>query len=48
VLDEAKVLLMPAEVFGREHGFRITFAREPSTLRAGLARVDESLRAVPA
>lgn len=44
VLDEAKVLLMPAEVFGREHGFRITFAREPETLRAGLERIDRVLR----
>lgn len=43
VLDEAKVLLMPAEVFGREHGFRITFAREPDTLRAGLDRIDRVL-----
>ncbi|MFI6149095.1 aminotransferase class I/II-fold pyridoxal phosphate-dependent enzyme [Streptomyces sp. NPDC051109] len=39
VLDEARVLLMPAEVFGARRGVRITFAREEDVLTEGLARI---------
>ncbi|MFF5802108.1 aminotransferase class I/II-fold pyridoxal phosphate-dependent enzyme [Streptomyces sp. NPDC012746] len=39
VLAETRVLLMPAEVFGAEHGLRITFAREEPVLREGLERI---------
>ncbi|MCQ4081117.1 pyridoxal phosphate-dependent aminotransferase [Streptomyces sp. RB6PN25] len=41
----ARVLLMPAEVFGTERGLRITFAREESVLREGLRRIDAVLAA---
>ncbi|MDJ0380135.1 aminotransferase class I/II-fold pyridoxal phosphate-dependent enzyme [Streptomyces sp. G-G2] len=39
VLDQTRVLLMPAEVFGAERGLRITFAREEDVLKEGLARI---------
>ncbi|MGE7386065.1 aminotransferase class I/II-fold pyridoxal phosphate-dependent enzyme [Streptomyces sp. NPDC004126] len=52
VLEQARVLLMPAEVFGAERGLRITFAREEDVLREGLARIgtlldDRRLRSEP-
>lgn len=39
VLADARVLLMPAEVFGARNGLRITFARSVPTLREGLDRI---------
>lgn len=37
LLDEHRVLVMPAEVFGAEHGLRVTFARPAEVVAAGLA-----------
>jgi aspartate/methionine/tyrosine aminotransferase len=38
-LEEARVLVMPAEVFAAEAGLRVTFARPPEMLRDGLRRL---------
>jgi aspartate/methionine/tyrosine aminotransferase len=46
VLD-AGVLVMPAETVGARDGFRLSFAREPDVLAAGLARIEAVLRATP-
>lgn len=43
LLEEQRVLVMPAEVFGAEHGIRITHARRPEVLDEGLARLEELL-----
>ncbi|MDT0455675.1 pyridoxal phosphate-dependent aminotransferase [Streptomyces sp. DSM 41527] len=47
VLRRERVLLMPAEVFGTEHGLRLTFAREPDVLAEGLRRIDAVLAGHP-
>ncbi|MBC8724650.1 pyridoxal phosphate-dependent aminotransferase [Paraburkholderia sp. 31.1] len=39
VLIDTRVLTMPAEVFDRERGMRLTFAREAGELREGLRRI---------
>lgn len=39
VLDQTRVLLMPAEVFGEKKGIRITFARDIAQLRQGLSLI---------
>lgn len=38
LLKECRVVVMPAEVFGAEHGFRLTYARPRAVLEAGLDR----------
>jgi aspartate/methionine/tyrosine aminotransferase len=43
LLAEQRVLVMPAEVFGAEHGLRLTYARPLDTLSEGLARIEELL-----
>ncbi|MEV5945397.1 aminotransferase class I/II-fold pyridoxal phosphate-dependent enzyme [Streptomyces sp. NPDC051993] len=43
VLDRARVLLMPAEVFGAERGLRISVACEETVLREGLERISALL-----
>lgn len=47
VLQTSRVLLMPAEVFGEKMGLRVTFAREPEQLKAGLAGVACCFEDVP-
>lgn len=48
VLNNAGVLLMPAELFGAKNGFRITFAREKQQFLEGLSRIDEILTGIEA
>ncbi|MFF7725821.1 pyridoxal phosphate-dependent aminotransferase [Streptomyces sp. NPDC008001] len=47
VLHRQGVLLMPAEVFGAEHGIRLTFARDPDVLAEGLRRIETVLAGRP-
>ncbi|MFI6444917.1 pyridoxal phosphate-dependent aminotransferase [Kitasatospora sp. NPDC050543] len=44
LLAEHRVLVMPAEVFGAEHGVRLTYARPQDVLAEGLARFGQLLR----
>lgn len=44
LLEEYKVLLMPAEVFGSNHAFRISFGRPEALLNEGLSRIDQFLQ----
>jgi aspartate/methionine/tyrosine aminotransferase len=39
LLDEQKLLVMCAEVFGTTKGIRVTYARDPDILKAGLNRI---------
>ena len=43
LLDEYKVLLMPAEVFGSKHAIRISFGRPEAILKEGLNRIGKLL-----
>jgi len=43
LLDEYRVLIMPAEVFASEHGFRLTYARPTDVLSSGLDRLSTLL-----
>ena len=44
LLDEYKVLLMPAEVFGSSNAFRISFGRPEGILKEGLNRIAKLLK----
>lgn len=44
LLNEYKVLLMPAEVFGSQHALRISFGRPAEILNEGLRRIDLFLK----
>ncbi|MDB5981734.1 MAG: aminotransferase [Pseudomonas sp.] len=44
ILHRARVLTMPAEVFGQQHGMRITFARPVNELTEGLARIKSEFK----
>ena len=44
LLDEYKVLLMPAEVFGSSNAFRISFGRPEGILKEGLNRLAKLLK----
>jgi len=46
LLREYRVLIMPAEVFGGDRGFRLTYARDPAVLVAGIDRLGALLKAV--
>lgn len=43
LLAEQRVLVMPAEVFGAERGFRLTYARPADVLTEGLTRLERLL-----
>ncbi|WP_052868914.1 pyridoxal phosphate-dependent aminotransferase [Streptomyces niger] len=45
LLDRHRTLVMPAEVFGAEHGIRISYARPADVLAEGLRRIAEQLAA---
>ncbi|MGB5885604.1 MAG: aminotransferase class I/II-fold pyridoxal phosphate-dependent enzyme [Acinetobacter venetianus] len=40
LLDEHKMLVMPAEVFGYEKGIRVTYGRDVKTLKEGFTRLE--------
>ena len=44
LLDDYKVLLMPAEVFGSANAFRISFGRPEGILKEGLNRIAKLLK----
>lgn len=46
LLAEHRVLVMPAEVFGAEHGIRLTYARPLEALSEGLDRIGKLLRSL--
>jgi aspartate/methionine/tyrosine aminotransferase len=46
--DEKSVLVVPGDHFGMDGFLRIGFGNEPEDLRAGLARIDDVLDALPA
>jgi len=48
LLETERVLVMPAEVFGSEGGFRLTYARPRDVLVEGLARLKRSLTTLAA
>ncbi|GAU68730.1 aspartate aminotransferase [Streptomyces sp. NBRC 110611] len=48
LLDEERVLVMPAEVFGSEAGLRISYARPADVLDEGLNRLGRLLTGLPA
>ncbi|WP_032112940.1 pyridoxal phosphate-dependent aminotransferase [Candidatus Paracaedibacter symbiosus] len=43
LLDEQKVLIMPAEVFNDENAFRVSFGRPANILKEGLGRISKVL-----
>ncbi|MGD3108488.1 pyridoxal phosphate-dependent aminotransferase [Streptomyces sp. YGL11-2] len=47
LLDEERVLVMPAEVFGSEAGLRVSYARPAEVLDEGLNRLGKVLSSMP-
>jgi aspartate/methionine/tyrosine aminotransferase len=44
LLEECRIVVMPAEVFGTENGFRLTYARPNAMLEPALGMVEDLLR----